>query len=115
MNQTTYNQKQAVSGIAQRRAAGQAGQSVAVAVIVLFLLLFLAGIFIAIIAGNIKNTQRATNTSAGGRFSEAGIKYLDEQLTNSPEGADWRPQPFGVLDPSDVQDVDGDGIPDPVD
>jgi hypothetical protein len=78
----------------------QAAQSAIVAIIVLFLLLFLAGIFIAIIAGNIKNAQRTATASAAGRFAEAGIKYLDEQLTRSPEGADWRPAPdcaFGAL------------------
>ena len=69
------------------------GQSVIVAVIVLFLLLFLGAIFIALIANNLKNTQRGAQTSASGRFSEAGINYLDQQLTNSPEGADWRPIP----------------------
>lgn len=93
MNQTTYKQKRAKSGVAQRRAIGQAGQSAIVAVIVLFILLFVAGIFIALVAGNINNTKRAATTSAAGRFAEAGIKYLDEQLTNSPEGADWRPVP----------------------
>ena len=78
---------------ARRRAGGQAGQTAVVAIIVLFLLLFLAGIFIAIISGNIKNTKSAANTTQAGKYAEAGIKYLDDQLTNSPEGADWRPVP----------------------
>jgi hypothetical protein len=76
-----------------RQRRRQAAQSAIVAIIVLFLLLFLAGIFIAIIAGNIKNAQRMATTSAAGRFAEAGIKYLDEQLSRSPEGADWRSVP----------------------
>ncbi|GAB4458030.1 MAG: hypothetical protein OHK0029_18670 [Armatimonadaceae bacterium] len=100
MNQKAYYMKpQTFRPLAQRRAQGEAGQSVVVAIIVLFLLLFLAGIFIAIVAGNIQNTRRATTTSAAGRFAEAGIRYLDEQLNNAPEGADWRPVPdcaFGV-------------------
>jgi hypothetical protein len=91
----------AIKALYQWRAqrARQVGQSVIVAIIVLFLLLFLAGIFVGIIAGNIKNTQRASTTSAAGRFAEAGIKYLDEQLTKSPQGADWRNVPdcaYGV-------------------
>ena len=85
--------------LAHRRARGQAGQSISVAVIVLFLLMFLGAVFIAIVAGNIKSAQRATAASTAGRFAEAGIKYLDEQLNTAPEGADWRPAPgcaFGV-------------------
>lgn len=77
----------------RQRRKTQGGQSVIVAIIVLFLLLFVAGIFLAIIVGNIKNTQRGEITAGSQRFSEAGIKYLDEQLTNSPEGADWRNVP----------------------
>lgn len=70
-----------------------AGQSLIVTIIVLFVLLFLGGVFIALIANNIKNTRRGVRVSAASRFSEAGIKYLDEQLMTSAEGADWRPTP----------------------
>ena len=79
----------------------QSGQSVIVAVIVLFLLLFLGAIFIALIAGNLRNTQRAVQTSASGRFGEAGINYLDQQLITSPEGADWRPLPDNIVSEAD--------------
>ncbi|MBC8140426.1 MAG: hypothetical protein H7Y38_03180, partial [Armatimonadetes bacterium] len=70
-----------------------AGQSLVVTIIVLFVLLFLGGVFIALIANNLKNTRRGVRVSAANRFSEAGIKYLDEQLMTSIEGADWRPTP----------------------
>lgn len=72
------------------------GQSLVVAIIILFLLLFLGGIFITLIANNFKNTQRAVNVTAAGGFAEAGVRYLDEQLTKSPEGADWRIQPDNI-------------------
>jgi len=75
---------------AMRRRRGQAGQSAIVAVIVLFLLLFLAGIFIAIISNNIRGTSAAARATQADRFADAGVRYLDDQLTNSPEGADWR-------------------------
>jgi hypothetical protein len=71
----------------------QSGQSAIIVVIVLFLMLFLGGIFIALIAGNLRSARTSTRTSASGRFAEAGINYLDQQLTNAPEGADWRPAP----------------------
>lgn len=70
-----------------------AGQSLIVTIIVLFVLLFLGGVFIALIANNLKNTRRGVRVSAANRFSEAGIKYLDEQLMTAVEGADWRPVP----------------------
>ena len=70
-----------------------AGQSLIVTIIVLFVLLFLGGVFIALIANNLRNTRRGVRVSAANRFSEAGIKYLDEQLMTSIEGADWRPTP----------------------
>ena len=76
-----------------RRRIGQAGQSAIISIIVLFLLLFLGAIFIALIANNLRSTQRASNVSAAGRYAEAGINYLDQQLTNAAEGADWRPVP----------------------
>lgn len=90
------------------------GQSLVVAIIVLFLLLFLGGLFIALIANNLRNTRRGTQVSAADKFAEAGIRYLDQQLMTSGEGADWRPSPSGIFDPGDLQDVDGDAIPDPV-
>ena len=79
---------------AMRRGGGaQAGQSLVVAVIVLFLLLFLGGIFVAMIARNLRSAQEAGQRTSAAGFSEAGLRYLDEQLTTSPEGADWRPVP----------------------
>jgi|GEM_PF-304538 hypothetical protein len=83
----------------RRRAA--AGQSLIVAIIVLFLLLFLGGLFIALIANNLRNTRRGTQVSAADKFAEAGIRYLDQQLTTSAEGADWRPVPDNITNQRD--------------
>jgi hypothetical protein len=77
-----------------------AGQSLVVAVIVLFLLLFVGGIFVALVARNLRGAQRASNVTSSGGFAEAGLRYLDEQLTRSPEGADWRPVPETNTDPA---------------
>jgi hypothetical protein len=88
MKQIEYNPE-----VMHWRRRTQTGQSAIVALIVLFLLLFIAAIFISIVAGNLKNTRVAANVTAAGRFAQAGINYLDQQLTNSPQGADWRPVP----------------------
>jgi hypothetical protein len=105
---------------ARRRRVRLQAQSLTVAIIVLFLLLFLGGLFIALIVNNMRSVKSSANRSAADKFAEAGVKYLDEQLTVSPEGADWRPVPY-VVDADDftvdsegkrhyvVTDVDGDG------
>ena len=82
-----------VRRMARRRRRSESGQSAIIAVIVLFLLLFLGAAFIALIANNLRSTQRAATTSESGRFAEAGIRYLDQQFMTSPQGADWRPTP----------------------
>lgn len=93
-------------GFIQRRGRGQAGQSLIVAVIVLFLLLFLGGIFIALVARSLRSAGRAANVSSSSFYAEAGLRYLDEQLTISPEGADWRPVPFTDPDPARANEPD---------
>ena len=78
----------------QKRRRNQTAQSLTVAIIVLFLLLFLGGLFIALISNSIRDTKRSGEGTASDKLADAGIKYLDDQLTRSPEGADWRPVPF---------------------
>lgn len=79
----------------------EAGQSLIVAIIVLFLLLFLGGIFIALIARNLRQAQRAAQVTGANQFAEGGIRYLDDQLVKSPEGADWRAIPDSATNPND--------------
>lgn len=86
-NQTYQRRRQSDS---RRR---ESGQSLIVAIIVLFLLMFLGGIFAALISRNLRAVRRATSVSSSQYFAEAGLRYLDEQLMVSPEGADWRPVP----------------------
>ncbi|WP_394793183.1 hypothetical protein [Armatimonas sp.] len=103
-----------------KRRRNQTAQSLTVAIIVLFLLLFLGGLFIALISNSIRDTKRSGEGTASDKLADAGIKYLDDQLTRSPEGADWRPVPF-VADPGDAtvttegttyddQDSNGNGV-----
>lgn len=97
-----------------RRRSGQTGQSLTVAIIVLFLLLFLGGLFIALVINNLRGARSAAQRTSAVKFAEAGLRYLDEQLTRSPEGADWRPAPDdlpGDLNPTPdpnaaVNDID---------
>jgi hypothetical protein len=74
-----------------RRRRSIAGQSVFVALAVLFLLAFLGAIFIAIIARNLNHTGRTTQTLNADYYAQAGINYANQMLETSPQGADWRP------------------------
>src|SRR5437763_1469058 len=69
------------------------GQSLIVSVIVMFVLLFLRAIFVGLVPRNLSNSGRARETLSAQSFAEAGIRYCDYYLMNSPEGADWRPAP----------------------
>jgi len=67
-----------------------------VAVIVMFVLLFVGGIFVGLVARNLINTGRARDTIAAEEFAKAGIHHASLFLENSPEGADWRPAPYPI-------------------
>lgn len=93
---------------------GRAGQSLTVVIVVMFLLLFVAGLFIALVVNNLRDARDAARRSSSDKYAEAGLKYLDEQLVRSPDGADWRPVPddlpgdqVATADPFDpVNDID---------
>ena len=72
---------------------GERGQSLTVALIVLFLLLFLAGLFIVLVVNNLKDSRASGQRSQSNKYAQAGLNYLDEQLLKSAQGADWRPRP----------------------
>jgi len=58
----------------------------------MFLMIFMGALFVTMIARNLTRTDRATDTSQAQQLAEAGLRYADQQLTFSDEGADWRPQ-----------------------
>ena len=69
------------------------GQSLILALLIMFLLVFLGGVFVALIARNLGRTQRSSETLSADYLAEAGIRYASDQLTYSEDGADWRPVP----------------------
>jgi hypothetical protein len=81
-----------ISGkIRRNRSAQQAGQSLLIALAVLFLLGFLGALFSAIVVRNLTNAQSANDTLTTDYFAQAGINYASTMLETSPQGADWRP------------------------
>ena len=71
----------------------QGGQSLILALMVLFLLVFIGGVFVALIARNVMRTQRSGETLSVDYLADAGVRYASDQLTYSEDGADWRPVP----------------------
>lgn len=69
------------------------GQTLVIALMVMFILAIIGAIFIVIVAKNLFRSERYSNADAVAQIAEAGIRYADEMLTTSEEGADWRPTP----------------------
>lgn len=85
----------------------QPGQTIVVALAVLFILLFIGGAFVVNVARNLANSRRGSDTSGALALAQAGLKYCDEELTGSADGADWRPIPSAPVGPNNgVQDPD---------
>ena len=85
----------------------QPGQTLVVALAVLFILLFVGGAFVVNVARNLANSRRGSDTSGALALAQAGLKYCDEELTGSVDGADWRPIPSAPIGPNNgVQDPD---------
>ncbi len=74
----------------------QSGQALLLAITIMLLLMALGTVFLRTVltsAGTAGKSQAATNEYAA---AEAGIRFVDEQLTRSVLGADWRPRPSYV-------------------
>jgi hypothetical protein len=107
------NRAEVVVRVPGRRRAGgfrrQRGQSLIVAVIVMFVLLFVGAIFVALVARNLKNAGRSRDTAKATEFANGGLNYADYYIMNSPQGADWRPAPTPVsylITPTGLADPD---------
>jgi hypothetical protein len=73
------------------------GQTLIVALSVLFILLFIGGIFVTRVARNLTDSARGRDIADARALAEAGLKYCDNELNGSEEGADWRPQPSAPI------------------
>ncbi len=78
---------------APRRASGRAGQTLVVALSVMFLLFFMGALFVALIARNLNRVEQVGNRTSAATLAESGLNWVNTQLTYSELGADWRPSP----------------------
>jgi len=69
------------------------GQSLILALMILFMLVFIGGLFVTIVAKNLGRTQRSGQTLSADYIAETGIRYASDQFTYGLDGADWRPAP----------------------
>ncbi|NUQ70896.1 MAG: hypothetical protein HUU17_08755 [Chthonomonadales bacterium] len=85
----------------RRYSRREQGQSLLVAVIALFVLLFIGGLFVGLVARNLMSAGRSRETIAAAALADGGIRYVSDFLETSPEGADWRPEPTPLTDARD--------------
>jgi len=71
--------------------AGEGGQALIIAVLVLFAVATLAALFAAIISSQLVQVTRHSEVVELRNIAEAGLRLANEQLTFSMYGADWRP------------------------
>ncbi len=97
------------------RSAGRRGQALLVAVLLMMAILLIGILFVALVTYNQSQSTRHEDLVTAQALAEAGIRYANEQLMNSPLAADWRPPepPATYTDGSQDPEVAGpDGLMD---
>ncbi|MCC6484098.1 MAG: hypothetical protein IT209_04550 [Armatimonadetes bacterium] len=84
--------------IAGRLMRANSGQSLIIALSVMFVLVFLGTIFVTMIGRNLQSAFRSGDVLTARQAAEAGISLAHKMLLYSEDGADWRPTPAN-LDP----------------
>ncbi len=89
-------------GALHTHARRRRGQTAIIALLVLLLLSFVGGLFVTIVANNLRAQGRSHRTLNADYYAEAGLRYADDQLARSLDGADWRPPLQAQLAAADV-------------
>ena len=76
----------------------QHGQTLVIALLVLFVLLILGAAFAAILSRTIRGAATAKSRGVNSDFAESGIRFAHAQLVNSTLGADWRGIPTSLVE-----------------
>lgn len=86
------------------------GQALVVAVLLMVFAALLGSTFLTVIALNLNQTAREEDRSLARAATQAGFLFINEQLTQSPQGEQWRPE---ILAPPPAPMLPGDTQPDP--
>ncbi len=89
----------------RRKHRGSRGQGLLVMILVMFVLLIIAALFLAALTHNLSQTGRTREYGRALELAQAGIRFADDNLTNSPLGADWRPPGSPSPVPGDYYDT----------
>ena len=73
------------------RTRRSSGQALLLAVLIMVLLSLLGAAFITLISYNLSQTARYEDILAAKKMAQSGLEYVDDMLTTSDDGADWRP------------------------
>ena len=86
----------------------QYGQTLIIALLVLFVLLVLGAAFASILSRTIRGASTAKNRGVNIDFAESGVRFAQSQLVNSELGADWRgtPTTLSQISPDVTRDPD---------
>lgn len=72
--------------------ARRRGQALLIAVLLMVFAAVLGATFVTVVALNLNQTARSGSVNTARVAAIAGRNYVNEQLTNSPLGENWRPQ-----------------------
>ncbi len=79
------------------RQRSRRGQTLIMALAILFLFVLLGGTFVTLVARNLQRTGRQGESDDAVTLALAGLQHAAQQFRASSLGADWRPQPTEFL------------------
>jgi hypothetical protein len=85
--------------------ARRRGQALLIAVLLMVFAAVLGATFVTVVALNLNQTARSGSINTARVAAIAGSKYVNDQLTNSPDGERWRPDATNVQTPATAGDT----------
>ncbi|RYG54976.1 hypothetical protein EON80_31285, partial [bacterium] len=67
------------------------GQALILAVLVMLMIALVSAGFLVVVSGNLNQTARISDKSRAVEAARSGLRYVNEQLTYSHFGENWRP------------------------
>jgi len=86
------------------RQARRRGQALLVAVLLMMAILLVGILFVALVTYNQSQSERHEDMLVAQALAEAGIRYANQMLEKSADGADWRPPEPPAFDRSGASD-----------
>ncbi len=68
------------------------GQALLISVLLMIFAAILGATFVTVVALNLGQTARSSSVNTARQAANSGLQFVNDQLTNSREGENWRPQ-----------------------